>query len=670
MAEVLYASTAHHSRRSSLSCILTAPADVPYTVGMSLLLAFLLQAQAPAPLPSDLEGLKARIAAEAEKTALQRLPAVAALGELKSEEAAAALLELVEKDKEPSVKAAAVKALAACGTPAAVQTLALVARDPQRDLSLRLPALEGLVRPPRPEVLAACKALLRETGDLRYAAWTGLRQYPLDRETEPLWRNGLAREDPIIRALSLAALAPLKEVAHQDLARKALSDPGEDPFLRQASVGVLRAAGGVFNTRTLLAAAAAQPDPTLRRLLSEALGAADDEKSAAEIYGSLKHGDPVVRAVAARALGRLPHAQAESRLNGPLKDPQIEVRAAALEAVAERRGKTSESVLLREAQGSHEDAAALAISLLPAFPGEAVRKALVKLAGSAKTAVAVPALDALGELGGEDAPPVFEKALRARDWPVRVSAVRGLRKLRTAAALDLLVARFHEEEGRIFADIGDALRAMTGRSFGNAPGRWKEWWAANREGFVFPSKDDPPPAPEAGMTTYYGIPVVSTRLVFCVDISGSMSAQAEAGKSRLDQAKAELLRALGQLDKDAQVNLVFFDDRIEPWHRQLVGIKQNLKPAQELIKRLQPRGQTNICGALEAAFAHKEADTVYLLSDGEPTQGRITDPDDLLREVQRWNRLRKVAVHTVSFGGSPFLKALAEQNGGRYVEIP
>jgi Mg-chelatase subunit ChlD len=115
--------------------------------------------------------------------------------------------------------------------------------------------------------------------------------------------------------------------------------------------------------------------------------------------------------------------------------------------------------------------------------------------------------------------------------------------------------------------------------------------------------------------------------------------------------------------------MIFFDDRIEPWSKGLVPIKTHLKEAQAAVARLAPRGQTNIFDSLEFAFTHKEADTIYLLSDGDPTAGRIIDRDDILREIRKMNRLRQIVIHTVSFGESAFLKELAAQNGGQYVEI-
>jgi Mg-chelatase subunit ChlD len=115
--------------------------------------------------------------------------------------------------------------------------------------------------------------------------------------------------------------------------------------------------------------------------------------------------------------------------------------------------------------------------------------------------------------------------------------------------------------------------------------------------------------------------------------------------------------------------MIFFDDRIEPWHKGLVPIKPNLKEAQAIVQKLAPRGQTNLFDALELAFSHKEADTIYLLSDGDPTNGRVIDPDDILREIRKMNRLRQIVIHTISFGSSRFMRALAAENGGQYVEI-
>jgi HEAT repeat protein len=626
-----------------------------------LLLALFLQ-------DADLDSLKTRFEIEKDKPSAQRIETLDAIASLKTDAAGELLIEIFDKDRDLGVQALALKGIADWGSPVGRKKLADVAGDRKRPPTFRAIALDALTHPPSPEGLPVAKAVAREPGEIRISAWNGLRQYPL-KDTDFLWRDGLKDPDPLIRAMAMMSLAPLKEVVLQETARKAL-DPNADaePLVKYASVTVLQTAAGVVSTRVFIGAAAT-PDPTLRRLLAEALGAATDDKSAAEIYAALRSPDPGVRAVMARALGKLKHASAGDRLSEPLKDKVLEVRAAALESVAERKEKSAEAILHREAQSSNEESAALAIALLPAFPSEATIQLLLKLAGHHKPGLAIPALEALGELHPSDSFAVFDKALKAKEWPVRVAAIRGLVKLRRKDSIDLLVDRIDKEEGRMLAEIVDALRGLTGKPFGYAPGQWKEWWAGAKEEFNLPDRATAIATSQAGMTTYHGVPVLSNRIVFLLDMSGSMSTETTGSETRMDQAKKELSRVLSQLNPAAQVNLIFFDDKIQPWSKGLLPLKTHLKDAQAVVAKVAPRGQTNIFDSLDFAFTQKEADTIYLLSDGDPTAGRIIDPDDILREIRRMNRLRQIVIHTISFGASPFLKRLAEQNGGQYVEI-
>ncbi len=626
---------------------------------MTALLALVLSLHDDALAP-----LKAAYEAERAKPAAQRLATIDAVGALKTDEAEAFLEEVFDKEKDPAVRTRALEALWTTGTAKGVRKLAAVAQDAKAPTLLRAAALDPLVANRTREGLASAKSILREAGEMRIRGFVALRSYPIE-DTQPSWRNALGDSDALVRGMALQALAPLKELKLQEQAKQALLDPAEEALVKYGAVAVLKAADGIANCRVLLLAAAT-PDPTLRRLLSDALGANTDDKAPDVIYQALRNADPNVRLVAARSLGTLKHDRAMDRLSEPLKDKSPEVRQAALEAVAERKDRRSEAILQREAQKSDEESSAAAIALLPLFPSEETRKLLLKLAVHFKTSVSIPALEALGELRIPEALPVFEKALKAKEWPVRVTAIRGLSKLKAKESVDLLVDRIAQEEGRMLAECADALRALTGKGFGYAPGAWKEWWTNHREAFAF---DGAPAATGApGSTTYHGIPVLSLRMVFCVDMSGSMSEAAEKD-SRMEQAKRELGRTLGSVSKESYVNLIFFDDRIEPWHRQLVPIKQHLLVAQQIVARLEPRGRTNIFDALELAFQHKDVDTIYLLSDGEPTDGRVIEPGDILREVKRMNRLRQVVIHCVSFGPSPFMKGLAEQNGGQYVEI-
>jgi hypothetical protein len=100
-----------------------------------------------------------------------------------------------------------------------------------------------------------------------------------------------------------------------------------------------------------------------------------------------------------------------------------------------------------------------------------------------------------------------------------------------------------------------------------------------------------------------------------------------------------------------------------------------------LEKNVKAEGATNIHDALEQAFniisATKEsknlkhgADTIYFMTDGKPTVGKVTDPNAILREVRKWNETRKITVHAIGVGpdtDASFLQRLAAENGGQYI---
>jgi HEAT repeat protein len=628
----------------------------------ALFLVMLLLAQEENPLA----GLQKKFDQEKTLPAAQRAPTIAALGAQKSDPAATLLGEIFDKEKDTTLRGHVVAALAACGGDVATKKLVAIASDLSLTLLVRSPALLALTGSKSKEGLAVAKSVAKEPTELRPVALSELcKHYPVT-DTEKVFRESLNDIDPIVKGLALFGLAPLKDVRLQDLATKALINPNEDAPVKYGAIEVLRMSPNLATTRLFLSLSPSA-DATMRRLLAEALGTITENKWIEEIFGALHHKDPAVRFVATRSLGRLKHEKAMAKLEEPLKDPNPEVRAAALESIAERKEKTSESILQKEAQKSDDANASMAIALLVQFPSDATRALLLKLAAASKATVAIPALEALGELRAAEAFPAFEKALQAKEWPVRVVAIRGLARLRTKEAVDLLVERMPKEEGRLLAEIGDALRSATGKAIGYAPGGWKEWWTASRETFVFPDGVATVQT-GVGMTTFVGIPVISNRICFVLDISGSMSEKL-GDLTRLEHAKKELTRVLNQLSKDAAVDIIFFDDRLEPLAKQLVPVKGNLPKMLALIQTVQPRGRTNIFDALDLALSIKDVDTVYLLSDGDPTDGRVIDPGDILREVRKINRLRQIVIHTIEIGSSPFMKALAEQNGGQYVEV-
>jgi len=64
------------------------------------------------------------------------------------------------------------------------------------------------------------------------------------------------------------------------------------------------------------------------------------------------------------------------------------------------------------------------------------------------------------------------------------------------------------------------------------------------------------------------------------------------------------------------------------------------------------------------------ADTIFFMTDGQPSCGKVIDPHQILDEITRRNRILGVTIHTVGVSkdqNSAFLLNLAKRNGGRYV---
>ena len=290
--------------------------------------------------------------------------------------------------------------------------------------------------------------------------------------------------------------------------------------------------------------------------------------------------------------------------------------------------------------------------------------------------------------GGAGAFDLLAKRLDDPAWPVRAAVVRELSRIPKKESIDLLVARLAKEDGRLKDDIVEALRALTGQDFLPEAEPWRIWWEKARAGWVPPTQplagDAPGPGQAAGVVYFYGIRSSSKRCVFCLDISGSMewslAGQNEKGPPRLDKAKQELLQALTGLPEEAQFTIVVYSTDVQTWKKSLEpATAKNKASARKFVEELKPAGATNIFDALTTSMEiaappargrDPDADTIFFMTDGVPTAGRIIDPHQILDEITRRNRVLGVTLHTVGVSkeqNAAFLLNLAKRNGGRYV---
>ncbi|XP_049713205.1 von Willebrand factor A domain-containing protein 3B isoform X2 [Elephas maximus indicus] len=144
-----------------------------------------------------------------------------------------------------------------------------------------------------------------------------------------------------------------------------------------------------------------------------------------------------------------------------------------------------------------------------------------------------------------------------------------------------------------------------------------------------------------------------------IDTSHSM-------KGKLDLVKGKIIQLIQeQLKYKSKFNFVTFDAQAVAWCEKLAEINEdNLQRAQSWVRDIQVGSSTNTLNALQIAFADKETQVIYLLTDGRPDQ----PPEVIMDQVKV---SQKIPVYTVSFNyndeiANRFLKELAFLTGGEF----
>ncbi len=225
-------------------------------------------------------------------------------------------------------------------------------------------------------------------------------------------------------------------------------------------------------------------------------------------------------------------------------------------------------------------------------------------------------------------------------------------------------------------------------------------------------------------TTFAGVPTPSRSLIFVIDISGSMEEFVidrehfrKLGFTRFEKieiVREEVRKAVQVLGPEVKFNILAFASEIFPWRKKLAQSNSlNRRSALAFLNDLEPlggarsaelasaglggaaaleAGRTNTFGALCAALGVKPeeaatprattpskgtealgagVDTIFLLTDGIPSTGQLTDTDDILDAVTELNRFRGVVIHAIAIGEfrKSFMIRLARQNGGEFSDL-
>ncbi len=437
--------------------------------------------------------------------------------------------------------------------------------------------------------------------------------------------------------------------------------------------------------------------------------------------------EPDVVRAAVRVLSKFKSDAPRAALFAALEAQKDEaVRSGLLQAATAGKYTGASEALKKLLVDKSPDLRRRAIEALVASADATAADAIVPLCNDTDPAPRCAALEGLAAL---KSPSVVKPAIAslAHDvWQVRVSAITALKKVRSRDAIEPLIARLALEEGRLQVDVGDALNEITGRSFGTRLEMWQQFWGAYKDRFQIPTDEELAKLrakqkeeaakykPEKAGTSYHGIETPSRRIMFVIDVSGSMEnlvvekERFEDGGYpsflRIDICKTELVRTIESLEPYVEFNVIAFATAVRPWKKDLVKANVvNKSAAVDWVRKLEAlggaskedlaqagltssanleAGKTNTFGALSTALGaggrgtkdkayECVIDTIFFLSDGRPTVGDYVDPQDVAREIRELNKLRKVVIHTIAIGEfqKDFMKLLAEENGGIFVDL-
>jgi hypothetical protein len=239
-----------------------------------------------------------------------------------------------------------------------------------------------------------------------------------------------------------------------------------------------------------------------------------------------------------------------------------------------------------------------------------------------------------------------------------------------------LIARLEKEERtRLRYEILRRLREMSGQDHGFDLAAWRAW-AQELRGLV--STGDP--RADTGplgdtRVALAGLTVLSDRVAFLIDLSGSMWDTSAEGERTRKQVVDGMLRAcLESLPREARFNVIPYTRDPIPWEKGLArASSENVSRAAAWFERCHQRGPGNVHDAILLALADPEVDTVVILTDGKPTGGRRWNMDLMVELLVERNRFRQVAFDSILVETPrPFRRLwadLAERTGGRSVAV-
>jgi HEAT repeat protein len=616
----------------------------------------LLTSAGPAASPKILE-----IASAAQKATSfgDKLVFIRIFAATRAPESRDALIEMARLSQDGQVRTAAVTALGDHQDASAISTLSEALKD--EAWSVRSAAAQALALIPSVDsVPALIEAMGNNEGGMTDVIVTALEDVTgvTFFDNQSLWKDWFQKEGEGIKK-SLADL-----------------ESGE-PMIRMAGMNALAEKGTLAGVRLMLRAEGLHPPLDAKSKVKRSAIFSPETRAAQKDEIDTR------RAVIAKILQSRPKAIRDRAIPSLILEPRVHANELDDDATEER--------YVRAAAALRHPA------ILDMLRALAQRIPMGEKAESEER-LRRAAIEGLGFQDRDEAVDAIAPVLRGdkTSKEAKVLCVQALERLKREASVRPLIEALLEK-GAVADAAAKALKTLTNQEFGVDRGAWNTWWNdKGKETAGLPlrktaeeKEEEAKQEERKGGTTFYGITTHSKRIVFVLDVSGSMEQDdAKTGSTgvshgtRIAIAKKELAAAVTALPEDANFDIIVFADGVQLWKPKLVTATKEVKAeALKWIDGLKAVGATNIFDALERAFelagrgaADKRyllnVDTILFMSDGQANRGRLVRPSAIIAELARLNEHKKVVINTIGVGKEhdvELMKRIARLNGGVYV---
>ncbi|MCW5769797.1 MAG: VWA domain-containing protein [Phycisphaeraceae bacterium] len=165
-------------------------------------------------------------------------------------------------------------------------------------------------------------------------------------------------------------------------------------------------------------------------------------------------------------------------------------------------------------------------------------------------------------------------------------------------------------------------------------------------------------------TSFFGVEAEGSRIVYIVDVSGSMSV---AGK--WNRTRQELIASIEELLEGASFLVILFSSDaalLENRRTWSEAIDRNKKWVRAVLSRIEPGGATVPMPAFLIAFSTRpRPDAIFFMTDGQFDEAVVA-------ELQKMNMEMQIPIHCITFGDRSAerqMRQIAQDSGGTYTHV-